>query len=304
MGLAGLAPLGCAGGLDFYQRRIDRTYARSNMQTRCVRAGEHRVQYHVGGKTEGPPVVLVHGFGAVPSWQWARQVEALAPHHRLLVPELLHFGQSSSSSARFDLGVQAELVRDLMHHEGFERATLVGVSYGGFVSYLLAGAVAPWRVEGLVLIDSPPAVMTVADAQAMAARFGEKDVAEVFVPDTVDDLRRLLSIGYHRPPPVPDGTLREVLSREYEPHRCQQRALLESMLAEPEALRVRLGSLRATTLLIWGEHDQVFPLEIARRQLDELGELGRLEVIERAAHAPNMERWEEVNDVLLRYLRR
>ncbi len=304
VGLSGLGSLGCAGGLDLVQRRVDRVYARGNMETRCARAGQHRIQYHVGGNSHGSPVVLVHGFGAVPSWQWARQVEALAPHHRLLVPELLHFGKSTSSSDRFDLGVQAEMVRDLMHHEGFDRATLVGVSYGGFVSYLLASSVAPWRVDGMVLIDSPPAVMTRADADAMAARFRAKDVVDVFVPETTDDLRRLLEIGYHRPPLAPEASLREVLKREYAPHRCQQRALLESMLADPDALRERLGPVRGATLLIWGEHDQVFPLELARRQLDHLGDAGRLEVIEKAAHAPNMERWEEVNELLRRFLKR
>ena len=54
-------------------------------------------------------------------------------------------------------------------------------------------------------------------------------------------------------------------------------------------LDTRPGAITQQTLLIWGRHDQVFPLEIGERLAGDLGDLATLRVIDDARHAPNLE---------------
>ena len=59
---------------------------------------------------------------------------------------------------------------------------------------------------------------------------------------------------------------------------------------------------RARTLLVWGEHDAVFPLPLAERLQRKLGDLCQLEVLKKAAHAPNIEKKRRFNRVVLKFL--
>ncbi|ERM93805.1 hypothetical protein AMTR_s01033p00010870, partial [Amborella trichopoda] len=44
------------------------------------------------------------------------------------------------------------------------------------------------------------------------------------------------------------------------------------------------------TLIIWGEHDQIFPLDLGHRLKRHLGENAKLVVIPSAGHAVNLEK--------------
>ncbi|CAK9145031.1 unnamed protein product, partial [Ilex paraguariensis] len=51
-----------------------------------------------------------------------------------------------------------------------------------------------------------------------------------------------------------------------------------------------LPKITQPTLIIWGEHDQIFPLELAHRLKRHLGENAELVIIKKAGHAINMEK--------------
>src|SRR5262249_55632614 len=76
------------------QGQLERSMRAAGLSPGDERLGADTVHYWAGG--HGPTVVLVHGFGASAIWQWADQVDALAPDHRVIVPDLLWFGDSRS----------------------------------------------------------------------------------------------------------------------------------------------------------------------------------------------------------------
>lgn len=45
-----------------------------------------------------PPLVLIHGFGPRSTWQWRFQVGPLSRHFSLIVPDLIFFDGSTSTS--------------------------------------------------------------------------------------------------------------------------------------------------------------------------------------------------------------
>jgi len=106
------------------------------------------------GATPLHPVLLLHGFGASATWQWAPFLRpllaaGLAPY----VPDLIFFGASSSPAADRSPAYQAACIAAAMSAlpSAPQRYAVVGVSYGGFVAYHLAHAF-PAAVERLVLV--------------------------------------------------------------------------------------------------------------------------------------------------------
>jgi pimeloyl-ACP methyl ester carboxylesterase len=102
------------------------------------------------GPTDGPAVVLVHGFGGS-TFNWRYTLPALAEAgYRAVALDLMGFGLSDKSFDQDDShAAQADFVADVMTALDIQRATLVGHSMGGNVIAHFALKY-PERVEGLV----------------------------------------------------------------------------------------------------------------------------------------------------------
>ncbi|WP_181232971.1 alpha/beta fold hydrolase, partial [Enhygromyxa salina] len=250
------------------ERGLNHKLERKGIRSQSVRLGDANVRYFEGG--EGPPVVLLHGFGASAVWQWHEQIAPLARNHRVIVPDLLWFGGSWSKRRDFSVDYQLEVVTALLDQLGIAEASFVGISYGGIIAHELA-ALHPERVQKLVILDSPGRSYTAQDHAQMLERFAVTDVGALLVPRTPEDVQTLLEVGYHKPPKTPRWVHGQVLRAMYGEFREEKVELLSSLLRELGELGGRPGKVRQETLLIWGEHDCVFPLEIGRRLQADLG---------------------------------
>lgn len=283
------------------ERQLTRKLERRGIAPNSVRIGDANVHYYEGGRGDGPPVVLLHGFGASSVWQWHEQIGPLARRHRVIMPDLLWFGGSWSKRREFSVDYQIQVMIELLDHLGIEQAHFVGISYGGIVAHELAASY-PERVAKLVILDSPGRVYTADDHVAMLQRFNVSDVGELLVPDSPEDVQVLMQLGYHKPPKVPGWVQSQVLDVMYGQFRDEKTQLLAAMLEQLDNLDERPGEVTHETLLIWGEHDPVFPLEIGRRLEAHMQGRARLRVIEKAGHAPNLEHGELVARWLLEFL--
>src|SRR5436305_13177725 len=100
----------------------------------CV--GHTRLHYRVAG--DGPPLVLVHGYGAASSW-WCHTMGPLADQRRVYAPDLGGFGRSWPKH-RFSLERTVECLDSCMQALGLPCADLCGLSLGGQVCLLVAAA--------------------------------------------------------------------------------------------------------------------------------------------------------------------
>lgn len=283
------------------QSMLEASVRSSGLRERTVQLGPDRVNFWVGGR--GPALVFLHGFGAHAVWQWYAQVEALSEHFRIIMPNLLWFGGSSSDLDDYSVEHQVTMVRALMRHLGeSDPFHLCGLSYGGAVAAMLARQV-PESVASLTLASSPAHAYTQADYDALCARFDTDDITRVFIPDTVEDVQRLLRIGYKRPPLAPRFALRQVLDVMYSDFREEKRALLRDLVGDMDRLTGLSQEFEGPVQLIWGREDEVFPLDIAYRLRDRIPQ-SSLEVIEDTRHAPNLERSREFNQALGQFLTR
>jgi pimeloyl-ACP methyl ester carboxylesterase len=184
------------------------------------------VRYRAAGT--GPPLVLVHGLAG--SWRWWSPVwEALAEHRNVFLVDLpLRRRQPADE-------LSAWLERWLDAAE-LDRVDVVGHSLGGLVAAELA-ARRRERVRRLVLVA--PA--------GIPCGLGLFDRSRRLVATLYDVRARLPTI-------VGDAA------------RTSPLALLRAaVFASARDLRTELASVRAPTLLVWGEHDRLTPPAIAEQ---------------------------------------
>jgi pimeloyl-ACP methyl ester carboxylesterase len=250
----------------------------------------------VGGS--GKPLLLLHGFGASGVWQWYKQIPAFAGR-RVIVPDLLWFGDSFGRTRDYSIDHQVRAMRALCRELGVESLDAMGVSYGGLVAYELASA-HPELVARLVMVDSPGRAYTKDDYAALRARFGA-DIGAVLVPADANGVSKLFDLAYAEPPSPPGWVLPQIYDAFYRCHRTEQAALLDTLLGHIDELAARPDP-RAPTLIVWGREDPVFPLAIGERLAARLEGRAKLAVIDHAKHAPNVEHPEEFNAIVTKFL--
>ncbi|MEL6348340.1 MAG: alpha/beta hydrolase [Myxococcota bacterium] len=252
------------------------------------------------GAGAGAPLLMLHGFGASALWQWYGQVGDLVHGRALFVPDLIGFGGSERRGGRPpSLDLQADAMIEMMDHYGVEQFDILGLSYGGFVG---ARMVQRWpeRVRGIVFSDSPAVGYQLADYHDMIERFQIGHIGDLLQPPTPADVRRLLSIAWVRPPWAPAFAMPDIHRNMFTDRIEEKRALLD------EALEMLKGPpmiehIARPSLIIWGEHDPIFPLHLGARMAARLN--STLRSIARTAHTPNMERPARFNPLVDRFLR-
>ena len=226
----------------------------------------------------GDPIVLLHAFPLDGS-MWDAERAELAKSYRVIVPDLSGFGRSAVASPPQSLDEHADDVVRIIDSLGIERATVAGLSMGGYIAFALARR-HPKRLSRLILAD------TRAAPDSPEGRRGRDDNIALVQREGVAPLvERLLSklLSANAPPAVV-ARVRALGNR-------QSAEALTSALA---AMRDRpdstplLAGITIPALVIVGEADAISPLAEARAMADALP-AGQLAVIDGAGHLANLE---------------
>jgi pimeloyl-ACP methyl ester carboxylesterase len=121
------------------------------VEHRFVDAGGLRA--HVAEAGDGDPVLLLHGWPQH-HYMWHQVIPRLAPHYRLIAPDLRGFGWTEAPGHGYDGETFARDQIALLDALGIERVRLVGHDWGGWTSILL-GLNFPQRIERMVALDTP-----------------------------------------------------------------------------------------------------------------------------------------------------
>lgn len=117
-----------------------------------VRASGHAIALDTYGDPRSAPVLLLHG---IPGWRanWCAVAEELSDERRLIVPDLLGFGDSSAPDEDFHAFGQAHALLGLLDALGVARADVVGFDFGGPVAVALS-TLARERVRSITVISA------------------------------------------------------------------------------------------------------------------------------------------------------
>jgi 3-oxoadipate enol-lactonase len=242
-------------------------------------------------------VMLLH-TGIADSGMWQPQVEVLrAAGYRVLAPDLRGFGQQVLEPVPFSHVRDVEALLD-------GPAAVIGNSLGGRVALELA-VLRPELVERLVLIA--PGLPRWEWSDETRAGWAEEEAAfeRGDFAAAAEASLRLWVDGPRRSPQAVDADMRSAVRamvlRSYELQQDAWEAGAEEEELDPP-INERLGEIRCPTLVLVGDEDVADMLAIAAHVADSVTG-ARLVNVSGAAHLPSLERADEINALLLAFLR-
>lgn len=187
------------------------------------------------------------------------------------------------------------------------RLSLVGLSYGGFVAYSMAAQSmeegAAVAVERVVICCAAVCIEEREIKEGMLSVSDLEQAAGILVPQTPARLRELMSYTLSRHPPlglIPSCLLSDFIDAMCADYIEQKRDLVREI---PRNRKVsEIPKITQPTLIIWGEHDHIFPVELGHRLKRHIGDNAHLVVIKDTGHAFNMEKPKEFHKLLKMFL--
>ena len=199
------------------------------------------MELHYSGRGAGAPLLLLHGgLGVGDDWRHVFPTDP--PGFRLIVPDLRGHGCTRYDDATFTIRACARDVLELLDRLAIQRARAIGLSLGA-KTLLHMATMEPHRLEAMVLVSATP-------------RFPQtmRDAASHFTDAAFDALS-----------PSEKSAL-------YERHvhgEPQVRALYAAMRALGQSTddmaftAESLGTVTARTLIVHGDRDPLYPVELA-----------------------------------------
>jgi 3-oxoadipate enol-lactonase len=258
-------------------------------------ASVNGVQLSFDDEGRGRAIILLHAF-PLNRKMWTAQLDHLRSRYRVISPDFRGFGDSSSTGSSYEMEDMARDIAALMDFLQIDRATLMGLSMGGYAALAFYRHF-PLRVRSLVLAD------TRAGADSEDARKNREILAE----KTVRDGMKFLA----------DSMLPKLLSADTQSNRSDLVSFVRDLIMEnkPEAAAAALRAMGnrkdhtnllsrivAPTLVIVGREDSVTPIAEAELFGREIRG-SRVEIIDGAGHLSNIEKPAEFNSALDSFLK-
>jgi pimeloyl-ACP methyl ester carboxylesterase len=260
----------------------------------AVEVAGRQVYYDDSGG-DGPALVLLQGFMASrPIWKW--QIEAFAPHYRVITMDNRDAGESDPEPATYTVAAMADDVAGLLDSLNIERATVLGHSMGGYIALAFAER-HPARLDKLILVS------TSALAGGALGRPSPTYNRDRWIDDPVE--RTFQRYGAMTSPGYFD-TRQDQLRAIAETARGN-RMTFEAMMRQSDSAfnshdaRGALPNITAPTLVIHGTVDPTIPLSAGRRMADAIPGAQFVEFAD-VGHLPHLERTEEFNRIVLDFL--
>ncbi len=251
-----------------------------------------RLYYEVHG--QGEPLLLIAGIG-YGTWLWGKQIPELSKYFSVIAFDNRGVGRSDKPDSEYTVPLLASDAYELLRALGVKRASVLGVSLGGFIAQQLA-LDHPEIIHKLVLCSTsfggPNMILPKGEVlQFMAFGAGketfQKGLELVFPPE------------FLKKNPQEIAQLTAPMRRNPQPRYAYLRQFMAPLNFTSEP---RLHELTMPVLVLAGEADQVVPVENSRLLAQKLPN-AHLVTFPGAGHLFFVERPEETNRIILDFLR-
>lgn len=276
----------------FFKRPLALEAFFSRLALRTAGLKKHRIEglegslvFFEGGRHEERSIVLVHGAGDQ-AGSWAKILKPLLRKYHVIVPDLFGHGQSQPSKGPIEMGKLLSALERVVDAVGGDRPlVLVGNSLGAWLAFLFA-RVRPDHVERIIAINGGPMRQNAVGVNLLPA---DREEARI-------TMQGLMAPGGR---PIPSWVLDDIVRR----NRTGPVARIAAAAATiaPYLLDDRLKEVTTPVDLVWGQADQLFPIEYAEKLRDGLP-AARLKIIPACGHVPQRECPQKVVEALMEIL--
>ena len=260
---------------------------------------EGRSTHYVQGGT-GKPLIMVHGFN-MDLYTWVNNIDFLAEHFTVYALDLWGLGYSTRQQLDWGFPLYAEQLRLFMDAMELETAHLMGHSMGGG-SIVKFAVQHPERVRSLILVDS---VGLSFKMHPRSYLFRLPILPEIILGINSDNIRRknLADLWVHDPERITDEIFNEFcqFQKVQNTTRILLTILRKDIFRKLEDEFDQVGQLDIPTLVTWGKHDGVVPLEVGQR-MPRMIQRSTMKIFEDSSHMPNFEEPDEFNQLVADWL--
>lgn len=281
------------------ENQVNSKFAKAGLQSKYLKLNNTTIHYWIGGSDN--PLILIHGFGADSRFQWYDQVGELSKKYRLIIPDLIYFNESKSSSNDFSIEFQADKIIELIQYLKINSFSIIGVSYGGLVAITICDKL-PKKINKLVISDSPIKYYSLKHNEVALKKYNAQTIQELIIPQNPKDIPRLFELAYYNPPWVPSMVLNNIHENMFKNQIEEKGKLLDYLKNNEKLFADKKYEVNCKVLLIWGKYDLLIPTEIGYKLKNYLKDNATLEIIDKTAHAPNMENPKYFNKLVLDFL--
>jgi pimeloyl-ACP methyl ester carboxylesterase len=263
-----------------------------------------RINYYEAG--QGPPVILLHGFGGS-AYSWRFLAPALARDHRVLTIDLKGYGLSAKpEDGRYALRDQADLVAAFIRTRDLHDLVVIGHSMGGGVTLMTYFKVAGddrGRIKKLVLIDSAGYPQKMPWFIWLARAPGLGSVGGKLIPPRFATVRVLRKCYYHKDRITDEQIDTYAYYGSLPGAREALVATAQQIVPEDiEAVTARYRTINVPVLIIWGVEDEVVPLSVGEQFKRDIPD-AKLVILPECGHMPPEEEPQETNRLITKFLK-
>ena len=141
--------------LTFAQQNTNSLDSNEKLNYTHYKTNVNRIQLHyiMGGKGEGDPIVLLHGWPQ--TWyEWRNIIpQLIANNYTVIAPDMRGLGDSEKPQTGYDKKTIAEDIYQLVKKLGYSKIYIVAHDWGGPVAYSYAAA-HPEDIQKMVILDT------------------------------------------------------------------------------------------------------------------------------------------------------
>ena len=258
---------------------------KGGLAQKSVNVGGISWPYLEGGKPDGTPLVLIHGFGGDKD-NWAFYAPYMKDNYRLIFPDMPGFGENDRRlDADYNIPLQSERLLGFLDSLGIEKCHLGGNSMGGAISLQFA-LDHPERLASLTLLNNAGVIGTEESELQHLVEQGESPL----VPRGPSDIDRLMAFIAYKPRFIPNQ-FKKLMFADVKPHE----KLLDKIFGQiaddglNNPLNDRLKEIQVPTQIIWGRHDRLLDVTCAIVQHEGIAN-SELVIFEDVGHVPMIEK--------------
>jgi len=234
-----------------------------------VKVNDIEMYYEIHGK--GEPLLMLHGF-IISGQMWNDYISDYESHFQLVIPDLRGHGRTNNPSQLFTRRQAAEDMFTLLDYLGIDKFKGLGCSTGGDILLHMATK-QPERIEAMALDGTVP--------------YYPKQMREMISQGTEERIERMRR--WHH---LGDDQINQLIENVHE--------MLDTY-DDVNFTKPLLSTIKAKTLIMLGDRDPYFPIEMATILHDSIQD-SYLWIVPNAGHALTLNRADYVKKDVLDFL--